>query len=1357
MFRARFALLLACLWLSSTAAFAAGIPIRGRVLDSSGAALAKTRVRLVPFAPVHAAGRLALEGKDSPEPVASAESAADGMFLLEAPEPGMWKVIAGGEGLVPQEIEAAPLTGELDLPSVRLQRDAGLTVRVLGPDGRPVPGARVRTEPAVFSSSSWQAAPRLSIADAEGRAVLPRAASAAVTVHAGASGFGTAERKEVRAKTVDLRLPTGPAVPLRVVGADGKPAAGVLVQWEEGGSLGMTGEDGRLDLVAPGGAPLDLLLIAADGRRLEARVRPLQAREPQAPRELRLPAAGETVARVASAADGRPLTGALVWRTDDPGSFRRTDARGEARLPAPSERDFAVQSAASGFLPEMVEVKKAQEKARRPLAFSLEPDLVVTGVVVDEAGSPVAGAEITSSMPNLPQGMPRLSRMQLYRSRGAVVRSGPDGRFRWGGLVAGLDFELRVKKPGFAPTRAQATSPSAERPAAPLRIVLRRGRSAFGRVLGPDQRPIAGAQVTLRTALPNDPRSRIRLSFEPESLDSFSAATGADGRFDLGNLPTGRYDLTVRGRGWAPLTVPSLEIPEGNRATDLGTVVLAPGVALEGFVVDAAGKPVEGAEIRLTDAGDPFPIRRRSGGDDEPAGLSGVDGSFRIEDLSAGSPVDVSASRTGYAPGEAQGIQVPADPPIRLVLQAVGTISGRVVDPNGKPIADAFVHVGFGPRAGRGMTMLSGGPQADRSDAEGNFRITDVIPGPVELSAQAPGWQRGTVAGLELRGGEEKSGIEIVLAPGAILKGRVLSPSGRPLPGAQVQTIFEDLAAGTAMKNTDDEGRYELDTLAPGNRTLEASHPDYGMARRQVELRPGENSLDFTLEGGNEVTGRVVDDAGRPVAGAQVTMIAHGVFQRFQDTSEADGSFRFAAVADGAYEAFASKEGFAPPERAQVTVAGSSVGGIELRLSQGGAIVGRIAGLEASELLRVQVSARGSGRGLGTVGRIEPDGSYRIDHLREGEWRVQAELPGTSLYAEGVARLEPGASETRLDLEMQRGLELSGRVRRNGAPVAGEFLFLDGSQRKTGQTDSDGRFRFQGLAAGSYRLRVGGRSDGPEHEEAVDLQADREITIDLSTAELSGRVVDAADGSPLANANVQLLPADSGSAKGEARTDSRGIFVLRGVAEGSWRLRALADGYAPGEVDIRVDRSSPADGVELSLRATEGVTLQVTTTTGAPPRSLFYVAMDGAGRKVADGTAAVADDGRARLSRVPPGGWQVLLLTTATGAIEIAVTAPGDAGRITLPPPCVLRVKVRALADSPAPASMSLIGAGGRPFRTFVRMGEPTATWDVSRGAVTLSEVPPGTWEVQVTAADGRTWRATVTTTPGVEAEAVME
>ena len=54
-------------------------------------------------------------------------------------------------------------------------------------------------------------------------------------------------------------------------------------------------------------------------------------------------------------------------------------------------------------------------------------------------------------------------------------------------------------------------------------------------------------------------------------------------------------------------------------------------------------------------------------------------------------------------------------------------------------------------------------------------------------------------------------------------------------------------------------------------------------------------------------------------------------------------------------------------------------------------------------------------------------------------------------------------------------------------------------------------------------------------------------------------------------------------------------------------------------------------------------------------------------------------------------------------------------------------------------------------------MFDPFTSWDLRRGATVVRDLPPGTWEVRVTAADGRTWRTTATTTPAAPAEAVLE
>ena len=88
------------------------LAISGRLVGAGGHGISRAVVELVPLA--GAAG--------SPPPVATAASDASGRFRLEAPEPGMWKVLARAEGYVPLEMELAPLVEPRDLPPANLSR-----------------------------------------------------------------------------------------------------------------------------------------------------------------------------------------------------------------------------------------------------------------------------------------------------------------------------------------------------------------------------------------------------------------------------------------------------------------------------------------------------------------------------------------------------------------------------------------------------------------------------------------------------------------------------------------------------------------------------------------------------------------------------------------------------------------------------------------------------------------------------------------------------------------------------------------------------------------------------------------------------------------------------------------------------------------------------------------------------------------------------------------------------------------------------------------------------------------------------------------------------------------------------------
>src|SRR6185436_821393 len=173
----------------------ASIPVSGQVLGPGGVPMAGARVLLVPVQSYAAGSRLVLEGKMDVEPAVSVSTGADGSFLLEAPEAGMWKVVVEARGMVAQEKEIDPLTEETEMPVVKLERAAGLEVRVQGAGGEPVAGARVvvRGDRGLgeLPQQGWSAPVRVARTNEKGLAVLPRARSpspASLSISASSTG-----------------------------------------------------------------------------------------------------------------------------------------------------------------------------------------------------------------------------------------------------------------------------------------------------------------------------------------------------------------------------------------------------------------------------------------------------------------------------------------------------------------------------------------------------------------------------------------------------------------------------------------------------------------------------------------------------------------------------------------------------------------------------------------------------------------------------------------------------------------------------------------------------------------------------------------------------------------------------------------------------------------------------------------------------------------------------------------------------------------------------------------------------------------------------------------------------------------
>lgn len=774
--------------------------------------------------------------------------------------------------------------------------------------------------------------------------------------------------------------------------------------------------------------------------------------------------------------EARPVQGATVELAPLGGSLRPPEvssetvavgAAGTFRLMAPEPGLWRIVARAPGFVPATLDLAPLTEASQLPV-LRMVPARRLAVRVLDLEGRPI-GRVVLHPRIELARGgkswIPAPPSAVTGADGSAVLELPSQGRFR-----------VNVTAPGFAPEEVGIESPSAS----PLAVRLRRARGVFGRVVGPGGEPVRGARVRL-VVWPAAPAGTL-----PEARPPVDLVTDAAGSFRARRLPVGTIGLEVLADGLLPASAGPFEIRPGSGPADLGSLVLEAAAQLEGRVTDPQGAPIAGAEVRLT---------QRSGG---PQAATGADGEFRLEGLRAGETVGLRVSRRGYAPAEIPEVTVPE--PVAAVLVPAVRLAGRAVDELGEGVAGATLFLTLdGMENGAGPTAATG-----VSDDAGRFTLEDVKPGAFRLTAFATGHTPGVLAEIDTTSGAELTDLEVVLGHGAVIEGTVTTPSGDTAAGARVALVdngVPGLLAGLGLPQAvaDAEGRYRLEGLAEGKRSVRAELPGLLPATGEVEVSSGPHRLDLRLRGGAGVSGLAVTTAGEPVAGAVVRLLPLGEAgpEPLSAASDADGSFRFPRVADGRYRLQAERQGYAGPPR-EIEVRGLPVEGLTVRLDRGGTLTGRIAGLASGELARVEVRASSPSGGQDQVESAGPDGRYRFDELGAGPWTVVARVKETSRAARGVVSLAPGQETAFLDFTFGSGLTLTGRVGRDGHPVGQAWVTLrSGDGTGTGLTSEDGVFRIEGLAPGRYTLHVVHPPSGLQHSESLDLDRDLDVSLEL--------------------------------------------------------------------------------------------------------------------------------------------------------------------------------------------------------------------------------------------------------------------
>lgn len=281
-----------------------------------------------------------------------------------------------------------------------------------------------------------------------------------------------------------------------------------------------------------------------------------------------------------------------------------------------------------------------------------------------------------------------------------------------------------------------------------------------------------------------------------------------------------------------------------------------------------------------------------------------------------------------------------------------GRLAGRVtVEGADTPIAGARIIL---MPAGRPAGPTGPPPQA-MSDQDGRFAFDRLAPGEYRLDAQksgfaplvVPGTRPGTIV---LAAGQSLDGVSIRLQKGGVIAGKVLDQRGDPFTELQVMAIRRvTTPAGNSFmpaptqgsQQTNDLGEFRVAGLPPGEYYIAAMprrispfggsgaatgtgmaiattfYPgttDQTSAQSLVVASGGEvGNIIFTMQSAPafSVSGRVVDEEGKPVARAMVMLMGdsrNGIFMGPAGNAQTqdDGRFAMGEVRAGAYRITAS-------------------------------------------------------------------------------------------------------------------------------------------------------------------------------------------------------------------------------------------------------------------------------------------------------------------------------------------------------------------------------------------------------------------------------------------------------------------
>lgn len=707
-------------------------------------------------------------------PPRSIKAEDDGTFTFEKLV-GRTYVLTASSGDLISAPATYKLTATSDPLKISLAEGAIVEVAVIegGPERTPIAGADVK-------SGEEQSAKT----DATGKATIKPVRPGWVSVRASAPGYEanssfTTIGSAGATGQITITLRKGFAVSGRVVDEANKPIAKARVtptggMWDVGSKDDGVVTDDKGQFTLPALAAGSHTLVASDTEHAPTRSAPVTVSDRPVSGIVITMKAGAVLAGTVVDTKGAVVPFATVqlagkgqegWRSV--GRQTTTDKEGAFELRGLARSKFQVRAEAEVVASKLVDVDLVDKPAIKDLKLVLDVAGKITGIVVDDKGTPVAEVQV-NAFPDILGGASTeglaLAGMTSATTDGGgafVITGLPDGGYRlWAARAGAGDFQEWGQHGTAAKTGDSG-----------IKIVL------------PTPGELVGTIVIEGASAPN---------MASVAVGQQAPTPASKGAFVIKNVEPGKHDVSFRGPEFAEMIKHDVVIEPGKK-TDLGTVTVFRGRKVTGKVVDRGGSPVSGAKVRvgemlftgednrddMTNIEEMYGIR---------SAVSDQAGEFTIIGIPKKS-VTVMADHPDR--GRSTGIVLPDsgdDPPRQtLTLRGYGSIVGKVTM-KGKPQGGVTVS----------QSTKGGGAAASfaPTDDEGNFTMARVPEGPIVLQAMKQGMMtmKSTTANVTVTAGKQST-VTIDIPVGELALTVQIKPQANATVDAAQVFLFTGLVA----------------------------------------------------------------------------------------------------------------------------------------------------------------------------------------------------------------------------------------------------------------------------------------------------------------------------------------------------------------------------------------------------------------------------------------------------------------------------------------------------------------------------------------------------------------------------------